>query len=163
MAKTSSMVYKTLVVGVIVLFIGIGIQPAFAVTPNTTDSKDDCKLCPKVSSLHLFRLKRLLNRLEKYDNELSVLSKLNPEIEEKYQEISNYINTDKPISIRPLCIILEILMDTFAVLGEYFVGQLDSWIFGESLLYYIIPIIACFSIAIMFQLVGVGILCWKII
>jgi len=30
MVKSSSMVYKTLVIGVIVLFIGIGVQPAFA-------------------------------------------------------------------------------------------------------------------------------------
>ena len=34
MLKTSSMVYKTLVVGVIVLFIGVGIQPTFAITKD---------------------------------------------------------------------------------------------------------------------------------
>ena len=83
------MFYKTLIVGVIVLFIGVGIQPAFAVTPNDSDSEDDCNLCPKVSNLHLVRLKNLLNRLEKYDNILSALSKHYPEFEERYQELSD--------------------------------------------------------------------------
>ena len=30
MLKTSSLVYKTLVIGVIILFIGVGVQPAIA-------------------------------------------------------------------------------------------------------------------------------------
>ncbi|UCF49412.1 MAG: hypothetical protein JSU91_06610 [Thermoplasmatales archaeon] len=86
--KGNPVLYKTLVVGVIVLFIGIGVQPAFAVTKDISDSDDDCDICPKVSKSHLLLIKSFLKRLEKYDDESSVLSKLNPEIEEKYQEIS---------------------------------------------------------------------------
>ena len=87
-----------LVVGVILLFIGVGIQPAMAVNPDTSDSEDDCNLCPKVSSLHLVRLKSLLNRIEKYDNILSVLSKKYPEVAEKYQELLERITTFKEMN-----------------------------------------------------------------
>ena len=38
---------KTLAVAVIILFLGVGVQPAIAVTPETTDIEDDCNLCPK--------------------------------------------------------------------------------------------------------------------
>ena len=40
--------YKTLVIGVIVLFVGIGIQPAFAITSDI--SINNCELCPKIVS-----------------------------------------------------------------------------------------------------------------
>jgi hypothetical protein len=159
----TSLLYKSLVVGVIVLFIGVGVQPAFAVTSITSDSDDECNLCPKLSKQHIVRVKSLLDRLEKYDNELSVLSKLNPEIEEKYQEISNYINSDKPISIRPLCIFLELQIYWFTEMGIGFLEQIIwSWYPGEKLSC-IISAIVSFSIALMFLLLSIGILCWNII
>ena len=43
MVKTSNMVYKTLVVGIIVLFIGIGIQPAFATVQQSADFNNEVK------------------------------------------------------------------------------------------------------------------------
>ena len=57
-----------LVVGVILLFIGIAIQPAIAVNPISTDNEDDCDICPKISNLHLVRLRSLINRVETPDN-----------------------------------------------------------------------------------------------
>ena len=88
--KGKPVLYKILVVGVIVLFIGLGVQPAIAVTPDTSDSDDNCNLCPKkVSKPHLERLTTLLDRLDKYDNQLSEQSKLYPELKEKYQDFSN--------------------------------------------------------------------------
>ena len=58
--------YKSLVVGVIILFVGVGIQPAFAVSPDTSESEDDCNLCAKkVSKSHLILIESLLNRVEK--------------------------------------------------------------------------------------------------
>ena len=68
MVKASNWVYKTITIGVIVLFICVGIQPAFAFNPNTLDSEEECNICPKINNLHLSRLKNLLNRVEKYDN-----------------------------------------------------------------------------------------------
>jgi hypothetical protein len=79
--------YKSLAVSVIVLFIGLGIQPAFAITSNSIESDDDCNLCPKASKKHIDRLINLLDRLERYDTQLSELFNQYPEFEEKYQEI----------------------------------------------------------------------------
>ena len=93
-----NMFRKGLVVGIIVLFIGVGIQPAFAnevsITNKTSDVEEDCN-CNPVSNLHLIRLERMLNRLEMHTKILSVFSKYNPEVAEKYQEISNRISTLK--------------------------------------------------------------------
>ena len=55
---------KILVVAVIILFIGIGIQPAFAVTSDTSESEDDCNLCPKkVSNQHYDKVEVMINIL----------------------------------------------------------------------------------------------------
>jgi len=76
--------YKSLVVGVIVLFIGVGIQPAFAVTPDISKSDDDCNLCPKKGTLqNLPLIANILDRLDKFESkqvkeEISTLVKDNP-------------------------------------------------------------------------------------
>jgi hypothetical protein len=54
-------------------------------------NKDDCDTCQKPSKRHIDRLINLIDRLEKYNNQLSVLSKFNPEFEEKYQDFSEKI------------------------------------------------------------------------
>ena len=87
-----------LVVGVILLFVGISIQPAIAVNPIPSDNEEDCNICPKVSKQHRILIKSLLNRLDKYENQLSVLYKLNPDIEEEYQGLSDKILMLKQLS-----------------------------------------------------------------
>jgi hypothetical protein len=84
---------KILVVGIIILFIGVGIQPAFAndISITTTSNiKEDCG-CQPISNLHLVRLERLLNRVEIYTNILSLLFKHNSEVKEKCELLSNKI------------------------------------------------------------------------
>jgi hypothetical protein len=85
---------KGLAVAVIILFIGVGIQPAFADVSNTSvsDSIEDCNLCPKVSDKHLFRLRILLNRIEIFNNELNDISKQNPKVEENFQKLLDNIS-----------------------------------------------------------------------
>ena len=83
-------------VGIILLFIGVAVQPAFANEVSTTtssDTEDECDICPKASKSHLVLIKSLINRVEKYDNQLSVSSKLNLEIGEKYKELSDRISS----------------------------------------------------------------------
>jgi hypothetical protein len=93
------MLNKGLAVAVIILFLGLTVQPSVAVQPETTDNNDDCDLCPKkVSKSHLSLIKNSLNRLEKYDNQLLILSKYYPEFEEKFQELSEEIATLKEIN-----------------------------------------------------------------
>jgi len=85
--------YKTLVISVIFLFIGIGLQPAFAVTSNFYNNDDGCDICAKkVSKSHFDLISGLLNIFKKYENQLSVLAKQYPQIEEKNQELSSAIN-----------------------------------------------------------------------
>ena len=94
------MLSKTLVVGVIVLFIGVGIQPAFAVTPDKSESDDDCNLfAKKISKPHLVLLKSLLNIIDRQINKLSIISKQNPILEKKYPELFTKIAILKEISI----------------------------------------------------------------
>ena len=119
--------YKTLVVGVIFLFVGIGIQPAFAVSSNVSEEKD-CNLCAKKNSKsHLVLISGLLSIIEKYENQLSVLSEQSPQIDEQYQQLStaitifseeinnNYRNEDSIICLiigflcKPLAQILNLL------------------------------------------------------
>lgn len=111
---------KGLTFVVILLFVSVGIQPAFAVTPNSTDGEEDCDICPKVSNQYIVLIKSLLNRLEKYDNQLSLLSKLNPEFEEKYLELSIKITTLKEMnkeikSDYPYPIICSILLIIYGI------------------------------------------------
>jgi len=99
MSKNPAVLYKTLVVGVIVLFVGLGVQPAFAVKSDVSDSRDDCNLCPKkVSNQNLVRLKNVVSRLETLNSKLSVLSKQYPEMEGLYIELSDIILTLKEIN-----------------------------------------------------------------
>ena len=65
MIKTSNTIYKTLVFAIILLFIGVGIQPAIAITPKPSDIEDNCDLCPFINN------------------------KYNPKVEEKNQELSD--------------------------------------------------------------------------
>jgi hypothetical protein len=60
------MVSKGLAVAVIILFVGIGIQPAFAVNvSNITmyDDRHDCEICPKISKQNIDRLGSLINKV----------------------------------------------------------------------------------------------------
>jgi hypothetical protein len=68
---------------------------------RTKASDDDCDVCPKkVSKSHLVLIKSLLNRLDSLVNSLTVISKYNPIVEKKYQELSN-----------KLFVLKEIIMD----------------------------------------------------
>jgi hypothetical protein len=91
-----------IIIGIIVLFIGVGIQPAFANEVSITaisNNKEDCN-CKPVSNLHLVvlerlsnRLDRLLDRLEVYTGVISILYRHKPDFTEKFNEFSNEIIT----------------------------------------------------------------------
>ena len=93
---------KCLVVGIILLFIGVGIQPAFAIDiSNNSPSKniEDCN-CQVADNFDIVRVKSLLNRAERSLNRVEifaklipVLSKENPEVLEYCEGLSEKINT----------------------------------------------------------------------
>jgi hypothetical protein len=119
---------KGLVVGIIVLFIGVGVQPALAVEPkvseNTMETEEDCG-CKEVSDVNLNRLDKALNRLEGNTGFISFLSKRNPKIAEEYQELSNRINAltemnEEYFSIWPFPVICSILYFLLFLSMAYF-------------------------------------------
>ena len=59
--------YKSLVVGIVILFVGMWIQPVIAVTPDTVDNEDDCDLCPSIDNKNSICnfLERILNRFNR--------------------------------------------------------------------------------------------------
>ena len=154
-----------LVVGVILLFIGIAIQPAIAVNPISTDNEDDCDICPKISNLHLVRLRSLINRVETPDNKLSVISKFHPKLAEKYQELFNRITTLKEINkeLKPyipwyehpiICIILySLLLPSFTILAimQNIYERIESYSLLFFLLFpfYVITCISFFDLLVI--------------
>ncbi len=127
----TSCVKNGLVVAIVLLFIGVAVQPSIAVNPIPSDNEEDCDICPKSSSLHLVRLKSLINRVETLDNKLSVMSKHNPKVADKYQELSDKIitlsemnkilNSNNSLNFTA-CLILTLIM------GLYFIFMFPPWI-----------------------------------
>jgi len=161
-----SVIYKYLVVGVIVLFIGVGIQPAIANNVSiskASKSEEDCDICPKVSKSHILILKNLISRLEKYDTQLSVLSKQYPEFEKKYQEISNITKNLKDINsvlstgwgFPIICFILNFLMIIPLILFGFgsSLGALGLWFRVIGLIGYVIVMI---TVPIIYAIIDVG-------
>ena len=80
---------EILILGIIFLFIGVGIQPAFAVeitNDTVSDNIEDCA-CQVVDDYDIVRVKSLLNRAERSINRVEMrtklitkLSKENPEV-----------------------------------------------------------------------------------
>ena len=75
---------KTLAVAVILLFIGMGIQPAVAVEIN-----EENVLIQKIKT-QIDSLKNKIDTIEKDENKIS---KLNPKYKEKFQELYDKITT----------------------------------------------------------------------
>ena len=93
---------KTLAVAVILLFFGLGVQPAIAITPNTTESEDDCDICPAI--------KKIKSLEEKNKN--NMLSNI---VDEHLEEYSN-LKDDKNVGdFRPICAILNMILKTFYI------------------------------------------------
>ena len=94
------LIRKGLVLSVIILFIGVGIQPALADTPIITlkDIDEDCIECQASNGISLLRAKILLFRVKVVTNVI-LSSKFGeiPEIKENCQEILDVINSDKPL------------------------------------------------------------------
>jgi hypothetical protein len=143
---------KGLAVAVIILFIGVGIQPAFADVSNTSvsDSIEDCNLCPKVSDKHLFRLRILLNRIEIFNNELNDISKQNPKVEENFQKLLDNISYLQVLNNKSrICEILDkIIIEFYLPFCEIFGGIFEFLSYHGFLI--ISTIVNIFGITITF-------------
>ena len=158
-----------IVVGITIIFLGVGIQPVLAnevSIAKTSDAEEDCN-CKPVSSLHLVRLKSLLNRLDKHYNLLSILSKINPELSEKYQELydnidalTEYHNEDifeLSWNFPILCGLIEKTYNNLYLLFQYLAKNWDTypWPLSSILLFFSIPLfpilLVIFSIGLVFR------------
>ncbi len=132
---------KILAIGIIILFIGAGIHPAFAVEnkPSMVNkaSEEECWECKEVNDRQLVVLERQLNRLEVYSKLLLVLSRYNPELREISEELLKEISTLKEelayeppypilckifwglyIGLYPIVVIIQTLYEYFPNLRE---------------------------------------------
>ena len=101
---------KSFVIGVIVIFIGVGFQPVFAIKPNILENYEECSECRELNKVESALLKIQLIRLEKYTKLLLGLSRNNPDVSEKCEYLLDYINSFKAWRFPVLCnIILPIL------------------------------------------------------
>jgi hypothetical protein len=77
------------VFGVIILFIGLGVQPAFAVIPNIVEKNEENAIIQKIKN-NIDRLKILLDDYKRYEIKSS---NLNLEYKDKFQELYDEITT----------------------------------------------------------------------
>ena len=111
---------KGLVVGIIILFVGMGVQPALAVENKVSTDKvedlEDCD-CQEIDDEQLGILKKYLNRFESNIKKLSLLFKDNSEIANEYEELTN--------SIQEMNIVINSDIK-FPILCEFFTNILES-------------------------------------
>jgi hypothetical protein len=96
-----SIIKKGLVAGIIVLFIGIGVQPAFAVDISNNRPSEYIEDCGcEINDNNLVRIKSLLKRIESLLDRVEIRIKLittlykdHPEVIEDCEEISEKITT----------------------------------------------------------------------
>ena len=155
---------KGLVVGIIVLFIGVAIAPSInagitvkrdtiqdiqetveSSVVETSDSENDCN-CQDISKSDVYRIERLLTRLEFIVKIISIKFRNNPEIKEKCQELLDVIPElsimmDKSTSYQSnddtpyfLCAMLASAVLTFYLLTVYF-GKLVEKYENNTILY----------------------------
>jgi hypothetical protein len=124
---------KTITVSIILLFIMVGIHPAFAVDTRQSmvnkASEEDCG-CNEVDNRQLVVLENQLDRLEVYSKLLLALSKHHPELTDTSIELSNKMSmlkglfeelvTSLTFDDRLLCQILDIIYYETARLSEYY-------------------------------------------
>ena len=84
-------------VGITILFLGVGFQPALANEISTnivSDVDEDCLDCQPVNRVELLKVKLLLIRIEAFTN--IILSRFGhiPEVKEKCEEILDIINSE---------------------------------------------------------------------
>ena len=110
---------KTLAVAVILLFIGVSVNPAIAVKSDSTDSDDDCDLCPKVSNQQIYKLKSIESEFKIQNNKISLLYEQNPETSKNNYSIKSIytnLNTITDWETTPYkCLFLIIIF--FAAFG----------------------------------------------
>ena len=114
---------KTLALGIIVLFIGAGVYPVFAVEIKSTMNKndEDCG-CDVKSEYKQVIAERLIARLKNYINRIFLQASVASEFEEEFNELLDAFNSDRPICNLVLQIYKSISQkqqDVYELLNQY--------------------------------------------
>lgn len=124
---------KGLVVGIIILFIGVGVQPVFAndISVSTTSDSEDCIDCQVLDGYSLLRVNLLFTRIKAVINFVSYRFGDIPEVKEKYEDIFNIINSN--ILLNPPILECSLLFMQFTL-------AINMFVFCLSIYDYVYPI-----------------------
>ena len=167
----SKLYVKILALCVVLCFIGIGIQPAFAIDIKQSISKDEteeCEDCKELSNAELVKVKQLINRVEVYSKLLLVLARDNPELRYLSEELSDKIAILKeeitngpPFPI--ICATLEYIILFVSYMPEIFddwmqnsspLKMIIAWIYSRTIIFFVYPIF------VVTFIIGVYLACW---
>ena len=128
-----SLVRKGLVLGIIVLFIGMGIHPAFAVDTNQSifsKEIEECSECNKVSDTDLITLERKITQLFFTIKIIQLRFRDYPEIQKMSNEILVVMNSNG-IIWDMICVFLINFVESIVEFREtYFedAGYINWWL-----------------------------------
>jgi hypothetical protein len=161
------MIGKILALGVIILFITVGIQPALAIEPKLSadniEKEEDCD-CQELDSKTLSRVNLLLTKLKLRTDLVSKRFGHIPEIKEKCDKLSDVVNSINPKgiildicwAIYNLSFTLQDLFFNYTYLIRYHANQGN----GILVFYYFFKAIGVYSIVIIAGTIAILLRCW---
>lgn len=136
----NNLLAKTLVLGIIVLFIGAGVYPAFAVEIKSTmiDNKNDenCDCDVKIEYKQVIA-DRLITRLKSYINRIFFQASVASEFEDEFNELLDAFNSDRPICNLVLQInesISQKKQDVYELINQYKLNPIRGRIYLSYML-----------------------------
>ena len=156
---------KIVVIGVIALFVGAGVQPALAVetksSVDTIEEEEDCD-CQTVDRVNLIRAELLLNKLKVFTKVMSLKYGHIPKVEEKTQELFDVINSFNLLSGPPIiCAILTDICYDFLILAGYFFTLSEEAMFKLMFYFWFYLGGLVLLIGYPFVLIGDYLGCWE--
>ena len=116
---------KLLAVAIIVLFIGVGIQPAFAVVTDQSIFRkeiEECSECNGVSDIDLITLEREITKLFFTIKIIQIIFRNHPEIQEMSNELLVFMNSDG-IIWDMICVLIINFVETLVEIRETYFGD----------------------------------------
>ena len=138
---------KGLVVGIILLFLGVGFQPALAKDVSTnvvSDVDEDCFECQPMSRVDLLKVKLLLIRIEAITDVIVSRFGHIPEIQEKCEEVLDIINSDIHWNFSVICAFIDTIYTSIYNIFKIAFDLYDYFFYNQSN-----PILAVILLAII--------------
>lgn len=162
---------KKELIGIIVcfLFFGVSISSGISIDNKPIESnnayEEDCG-CEEVSDSDLIKLESFLNKVQTFGNLLSVLSRFNPEINDKCDvlldnfkestEIYKNLKPDSSFDERPLCVLL-VYIGIFLYLLIVIILLIVNSVPEDTLTYTILMLIMSIPFFSIYSLIGIGV------